>query len=658
MTFEELRDSVLPLPLPEAGYRRVLMLGTTGAGKTTVVRQLLGTDPKTERFPSTSTAKTTVADTEIIPVDEPFFRAAVTFMPRHEVEDYLLDNVLAAAEAIFEGAEDALAYQKLLDHEGQRFRLSYLLGRPVVEDDDDIIDDEIDDVIEGEGAPELVESLPDVDVARSRRVVEHAVGLVRELVNSLPVRGRMGLTEDEVSDDNEIYAALQDEVAASATTTSVINLLVDEVIERFAALSFGALTFDDEGWPLLWTQTSSDRRTYLGELSAFYGNAASNFGRLLTPVVNGIRVSGPFIPTWSDKPLRLVIVDSEGLGHTPSSISSLSSSLVRKVGQSDAVLVVDNAQQPMQAGPLAALTQIVESGSVSKLHMLFTHLDGVSGANLTGYSARTAHVRESVENALKSIETTAGSAASRALRRRVDTSVYYAGSLDRVLTEKDIFGRKGAAEFTRLRLSLEGDDVVRDHGDAEVVVARKGVVIAVEKATTRFQGDWLVRLGAEKPRPGGDIRAEHWSRVKALNRRIASGTEDEYQDLRPVADFRRELQHVLYGMLQNPVRWQGKAVSDEERAEVVDSVALALTEKVVEIAERSIITDREDAWAAAWALSGKGSTTQRTHILAEDVVKRGAPIPTADLSPLATALINDVERVLDDVQAGHHLVIE
>lgn len=93
LTFEELRDSVLPLPTRDDGYRRVLMLGTAGAGKTTVVRQLLGTNPRTERFPSTSTAKTTVADTEIIPSDEPFFRAAVTFMPREEVEDHLLDNV-------------------------------------------------------------------------------------------------------------------------------------------------------------------------------------------------------------------------------------------------------------------------------------------------------------------------------------------------------------------------------------------------------------------------------------------------------------------------------------------------------------------------------------------------------------------------------------
>lgn len=286
-----------------------------------------------------------------------------------------------------------MVYTKLLDHEGQRFRLSYLLGRPVVEDDDDVIDDMIDDDhIEDDqtsavdAGDEIAEAslaagsgLVEVDVSRSREVVEHAVAKVRTMVRS--ILSRPDFDGAVQSDEDALYEALQDGVAEPVTTGQVIAMVVHEVIERFSALSFGHLTWDDEGWPLMWTQTSADRARFLGELSTFYGNSATGFGRLLTPVVNGIRVSGPFVPAWSDRPLRLVIVDSEGLGHTPSSISSLSSSLVRKVGLSDSVLVVDNAQQPMQAGPLAALTQIVESGSVGKLHLFFTHLDGVTGVN-------------------------------------------------------------------------------------------------------------------------------------------------------------------------------------------------------------------------------------------------------------------------------------
>src|SRR5438552_4054091 len=87
--FSKLREDFIPLPPSQPdGYRRVLLLGTTGAGKTTIVRQLIGTDPTQERFPSTSTAKTTIHDTEII-LDHGQWRAVVTFFSSDEVREYL-----------------------------------------------------------------------------------------------------------------------------------------------------------------------------------------------------------------------------------------------------------------------------------------------------------------------------------------------------------------------------------------------------------------------------------------------------------------------------------------------------------------------------------------------------------------------------------------
>src|SRR2546425_9904031 len=53
-----IRDAALAFPLSsDSDYRQVLLLGSTGGGKTTVVRQLIGSDPGRERFPSTSTAR-------------------------------------------------------------------------------------------------------------------------------------------------------------------------------------------------------------------------------------------------------------------------------------------------------------------------------------------------------------------------------------------------------------------------------------------------------------------------------------------------------------------------------------------------------------------------------------------------------------------------
>src|SRR5262245_55114218 len=92
-----------------------LLVGTTGSGKTTLVRQLLGTDPETERFPSTSTGKTTIADTEFILDDGPY-RAAVTFRGRDEVRDYLEECMTAAALAAYHGEGNTEVVRRLLNH--------------------------------------------------------------------------------------------------------------------------------------------------------------------------------------------------------------------------------------------------------------------------------------------------------------------------------------------------------------------------------------------------------------------------------------------------------------------------------------------------------------------------------------------------------------
>ena len=61
-----MREQILTLPTLASGYPRVLFVGTTGMGKTTRVREFLGVDPTTEKFPAASGGKTTTADLELI----------------------------------------------------------------------------------------------------------------------------------------------------------------------------------------------------------------------------------------------------------------------------------------------------------------------------------------------------------------------------------------------------------------------------------------------------------------------------------------------------------------------------------------------------------------------------------------------------------------
>ncbi|TMC16104.1 MAG: hypothetical protein E6J34_20480, partial [Chloroflexi bacterium] len=154
--FWTLRERSIPLPTTENGYTRVLLIGTTGAGKTTLVRQLLGTDPL-ERFPSTSAAKTTTCDLEIVCAEGPF-KAVVTFLPKDRVQMYVEECVVAAVLAQVEMRGPQAVLRKLLDHSEQRFRLSYILGdsSSAHQKNDHFSDDEDDEDTNDDTAQDLI----------------------------------------------------------------------------------------------------------------------------------------------------------------------------------------------------------------------------------------------------------------------------------------------------------------------------------------------------------------------------------------------------------------------------------------------------------------------------------------------------------------------
>lgn len=122
-----LRETKIPLPSKANGYSRVMFSGTTGAGKTTLLRHVIGSDHSRDRFPSTSTGRTTTADIEIVTAQGPF-EAVITFMPEHEVRAHI-DECLeeACLSAIQQKLDDKIAAD-LLSHREERFRLFYPLG--------------------------------------------------------------------------------------------------------------------------------------------------------------------------------------------------------------------------------------------------------------------------------------------------------------------------------------------------------------------------------------------------------------------------------------------------------------------------------------------------------------------------------------------------
>lgn len=662
--FLALRDELLPLPGAAEGYRHVLLLGTTGAGKTTVVRQLLGTDPETERFPSTSTAKTTVADTEIVLTAGDPFRATVTFAGRDEITDHLRDNVWEAARAAFEGRPREVIQNRLLDHVSQRYRFSYLLGRAALpgasdaDDIDDELDDELDDDAEAPAPAAPAAPASRTADPRTTELVQNAVRAVQHTVATelaAVQRDTAGSGHEDRPLEEYIEDELETRVRRSDTCALIVDAFLNAIEERFELLTEGDLHRAPDGWPVSWSWECADRAEFLRAVTRFSSNQAALFGRLLTPLVNGIRTAGPFRPHWAEQEARLVLIDGEGLGHTPGSVAEVSTPLRKRLDEVDAIVLVDNAQQPMQAAPVAVMRTAAATGNGEKLFFLFTHFDLVKGDNLGSFSDRERHVLGSAENVLSEIREELG-LAERILRRRLDEARYFVGGIEQVLDPERIDPRRPKASRRTMRQlnglleALMKEAVRGETGPARPVYKSGQLTDAVAEAARSFHTRWRCILGlAHCP----ETPKKHWSSVKALTRRLSEGHTDEYKDLRPAASLRTALEYAVYRMIQSPVRWTGPEPDADEQEIIVGDISSAVTKRITTLVDQLITQDPRPAWTRAYMEHGKGSASRRAEILSTEIYEEAIPPPLPEepyqnqFSQTILALFKDAATELD-----------
>lgn len=155
-------------------------------------------------------------------------------------------------------------------------------------------------------------------------------------------------------------------------------------------------------------------------------------------------------------------------------------------------------------------------------------------------------------------------------------------------------------------------------------------MLAIKAAAESFHDSWFPRLGLEV-KPG--IDKEHWTRVKALTRRLATGMRDEYDTLRPVADLRKELVDRVYVLIQNPVRWQGAEPSDDQKQAIYDALADEIARRMLVLATDRIWKQRFGEWQVAYDQHGRGSTFERARIIGDRVYETAAPVPDVTPSP-------------------------
>lgn len=647
-----IREEIITLPTKEEGYVRALMVGTTGAGKTTVVRQLIGTDPEKERFPSTSSAKTTISNIELITTSEPTFKAVVSFFDKNYVRRHIEECVMAAVKAHLETGKENEVENKFLVHSEQRFRLSYLLGSSkslsASQVDEEQFTDEYDFIDEDDLEENLEQTISEISSDEKEKLLQKLSSYIAR-IQALSKRSRQEIAEEfdidlvkATKDDLEALDGLiEEKLYEQENFQSLVDEVFDDVEDKFDYLKTGNLTKDKSKWPSHWEYESDNREEFIKIINRFSSNYAPNFGCLLTPLVEGIRVAAPFKPTWyADEDVKLVLMDGEGLGHTPDSASSISTSITKRFQISDAIILVDNAAQPMQAAPTAVLQSLVSSGHHRKLIVCFTHFDEVKGVNIPTIAMRKDHVLDSFDNSVSAVGKTLGQRAERVLKECKGGRIFFLSKT------QDIFEPHSKSlifhEFKKMMEAIKNTIVPPAPTNVIPVYDDSNLVLNIQKAALEFHKPWEAKLSLKRD---PEIRPEHWARIKALTRRLGEMFIDEYNNLKPVADLITRFQTHLYLFAENPLSWEPEHAPDEMKQASIDNINKELDSRLHEFFSERLFTDQIKNWHHAYSHRGTGSTRVRAYDV-RDIYNDAAPIPGEVPDSQSSAFIKEIREIL------------
>jgi hypothetical protein len=345
-------------------------------------------------------------------------------------------------------------------------------------------------------------------------------------------------------------------------------------------------------------------------VTQFSGNYEKHFGRLLTPLVDGIRVKGPFIPTGSDEVQPLVLLDGEGLGHVTSTAASVPTAVTRRFDLAHLILLVDTSERAMDAGPKALLRCVVASGHERKLAVAFTHFDQMRSDAFGNEQDKKNHVLGSLEQAIISLDEILDSqtGASRRVRKQLADRVYFLGRIN-----EDIAVNPNATKGTRKALSGLVELMLKASqpetpSDAVPCYDLAYLYPGIHKATASFQQDMNLLL-----------QTEHWKRIEALTRRFAKQMSDGYGKIFPVAQLSLLLKEKLALFWATPKTWKPVNCTQEIKDAAIQKVTREFSSRLDTYVSRRFREDHMNAWSAAYEDVAPVPSEQRVSKLFDDI---------------------------------------
>jgi len=292
----------------------------------------------------------------------------------------------------------------------------------------------------------------------------------------------LGLQEEEPTEQDEevLFSKFEETWREQPSFHKLIDEILQDIEKRFEYVLDGKWSYNRQDWPESWTFSTLNRDHFVGVIRQMTSNFSHYFGKLLTPLVEGIRIKGRLQPTWWEGECpKLVLMDGEGLLHKADSHSSLPTRIVKQIEEVDAVLLVDNAKSLMQTAPTTILKHLSSSGHASKLHICFTHFDSVTGDNLPSTREKTDHIISTLHNAIANIA----------------SKVFFVGGIHKVIDARKKFTLQN---LNGLVYALQQSIIPPEPIDTKPIYDGAMLSLHIQKAATGFHRKWDSTLGFKR----------------------------------------------------------------------------------------------------------------------------------------------------------------
>jgi hypothetical protein len=282
---------------------------------------------------------------------------------------------------------------------------------------------------------------------------------------------------------------------------------------------------------------------------------------------------------------------------------------------------------------------IHKNAAVGKVLPILDVSDQVKGHNLPGFAEKRGHVMASVMNGLSNLTEVLGAPIVKSLERVLDRQCFMLGALQEVNVKLP-----GGVIKELLRMVGFFEKAIQPppQPQATPVYDTTGLLFAVQAAAGDFQRPWAARLGITSY---NSIAREHWTRIRALNRRIAGELNDEYDTLRPVADLVARLTERISVFLDNPVRWTRDPVDDEEAQAAISGIRREVFATLHKFIADRLVEKHLPDWRAAFSYSGRGSTFDRARDI-RDIYEAAAPVPGVVVTQVSVQFLKEIRSIV------------